>query len=60
MKRLIGVCIGVATALLALGFFGANNWLGATVGVALGCFWLFGLYRDWPGTAALGLLGFAG
>jgi hypothetical protein len=60
MKRLIGVCIGVATALLALGFFGANNRFGATISVALGCFWLVGLYRDWAGTAALSLLGFAG
>jgi hypothetical protein len=60
MKRLIGVCIGVATALLALGFFGVNNWFGATISVALGCFWLVGLYRDWAGTATLGLLGFAG
>ena len=60
MKRLIGVCIGVATALLAFGFFGANNWFGATISVVLGGFWLAGLYRGWAGTATLGLLGFAG
>jgi hypothetical protein len=60
MKRLIGVCIGVATALLALGFFGANNWFGTTISLALGVLWLVGLYRDWPGTSVMGLLGFAG
>jgi hypothetical protein len=57
MKRLIGVCVGVATALLALGFVSANNWLGVTVSVLIGCLWLVGLYRGWPGSAALGLVG---
>ena len=58
MKRLIGVCIGVATALLTLGFVGVSNWLGTTVTVLIGCLWLVGLYRGWSGTAALGLVGF--
>jgi hypothetical protein len=57
MKRLVGVCIAVAAALLALGFYSAGNWLGATVTVLIGGLWLAGLYRDWSGTAALGLLG---
>jgi hypothetical protein len=60
MKRLIGLCIGVATALLALGYVGAGNWLGASASAALGCLWLLGLYRGWIGTEALGLIGFAG
>ena len=60
MKRLTAACIGVATALLALGYAGAGYWLGATASVALGCLWLAGLYRSWTGTETLGLAGCAG
>jgi hypothetical protein len=60
MKRYAGGCIGLATVLPALGYAGSGRWVGAMLAVALGCVWLIGLYRGWPGTEALGLAGFVG
>src|SRR5262245_66173661 len=60
MKRHTGECIGLATALLALGYAMGGHWIGATLVVALGCLWLIGLYRGWNGAETLSLFGFAG
>ena len=58
MKRYAGACIGLATALPALGYAGGGHWIGATACVALGCLWLIGLHRGWSGIETLGLVGF--
>jgi hypothetical protein len=60
MKRSTGACVGLATALLTLGYAIRGQWIGAALVVALGCLWLIGLYRSWNGAQTLGLVGFAG
>jgi hypothetical protein len=55
MKRHVGACVGLATALLALGYASAGYWSSATASVTLGCLWLLGLHRGWAGTEEFGL-----
>jgi hypothetical protein len=60
MKRWASACIGLATALLTLGYVIGGHGIGATLVVALGCVWLIGLHRGWNGAETLGLFGFVG
>jgi hypothetical protein len=56
MKRHIGVCVGLAAALLALGYASAGYWSSAAASVTIGCLWLLGLHRGWAGTEEFGLI----
>jgi hypothetical protein len=60
VKHSVGISIGIATLLLALGYAMGGRWMGAATSVALGCLWLVGLWRGWTGMEALGLIGAVG